>query len=63
MPSQTKDINNFIEAFKNAGGHRPLVGLKQPATHPYMCCESKEDNSIKLLTEHGKNVYYRVQLS
>ena len=50
-----------ITEFENIGGNRPLVGMKRPDTHPYLCYKLDNKHSPKPVIDFDANVYYRRQ--
>lgn len=57
----SNDLDNMITAFKKIGGNRPLIGMKIPKTHPYLCYKLDEKHSPKSVIDFDVNIYYRRQ--
>ena len=55
------DLTRMITEFEDIGGNRPLVGMKAPDTHPYLCYNLNEDNVPQSVIDHDPNNYYRRQ--
>ena len=55
------DLTKMITKFENIGGNRPLVGMKNPAIHPYLCYRISDNNLPLPVIEHEPNSYYRRQ--
>ena len=55
-------LENIIESFFNEGNQRPLIGLKIPQSHPYLCYKRNEDGDINSVMDINENTFYRHQL-
>jgi CMP-N-acetylneuraminic acid synthetase len=55
-------LENIIESFFKEGNQRPLIGLKIPQSHPYLCYKRKEDGYINTVMDINENKFYRHQL-
>lgn len=57
----SKDICAILKAFTEDAKGRPLVGIKQPKTHPYLCYERVQDGRVSNLMGIDENRFYRRQ--
>lgn len=57
----SNDLDKIINTFKKIGGNRPLIGMKIPETHPYLCYKLDEKHSPKSVIDFDVNIYYRRQ--
>ncbi len=55
------DLTQIIKAFKSKGGTRPLVGLKTPKTHPYLCYKRDTDGHLESVMNIDTNLFYQRQ--
>jgi len=55
------DLIRIITEFENIGADRPLIGMKRPDTHPYLCYKLTDNNIPMHIIEHDQNLYYRRQ--
>lgn len=55
------DISHMINEYERIGGERPLVGMKEPTLHPYMCYNINSDDTIKPMVNPDVNKFYRRQ--
>jgi len=61
-PLRTSEhLTNIIEAFEAQGGNTPLIGIKEPFTHPYLCYERKANGQLKNVMGIDENQFYRRQ--
>jgi CMP-N-acetylneuraminic acid synthetase len=54
-------LSMIIRAFSEAGGDKPIIGLKQPATHPYLCYSRQPGGAITSVLGVDADRYYRRQ--
>ena len=56
-----QNVRNFIKHYKKEKQH-PLVSIKEPSTHPYLCYKKNKNNHIKsIFNLNGNNIYRRQQ--
>jgi len=55
------EIGRFITAFFEAGGDRPMIGLKPAKTHPFLSYTQDSDGGIHQVVDFDIDVYYRRQ--
>ncbi|MCP3952433.1 MAG: acylneuraminate cytidylyltransferase family protein [Desulfobacterales bacterium] len=61
-PLRTADhLSAILEAFINAGGDKPLIGIKPPAAHPYLCYTRQPDGTLDSLLGVDTDRYFRRQ--
>ena len=61
-PLRTADeLGRIVTAFFDAGGDRPMIGLKPAKTHPFLCYTHEADGSIRAVVDFDINVYFRRQ--
>lgn len=56
-----EELGQIVTAFFEAGGDRPMIGLKPAKTHPFLCYTHEEDGSIRAVVDVDINIYYRRQ--
>ena len=56
-----EDLSGIIEAFEARDKKVPLIGLRQPKTHPFLCYEKDSSGHIASVMEIDENKYYRRQ--
>ncbi len=54
-------LDEIIESFLRVGGGRPLVGLKHPDTHPYLCLKETSPQKYSTVLDYDINKLYRRQ--
>jgi CMP-N-acetylneuraminic acid synthetase len=57
----SNDLDEIISIFKKLDSNRPLIGMKKPETHPYLCYKLDESNFPKSAIDFDVNIYYRRQ--
>jgi len=57
----SKHLENIIETYFTEASQRPLIGLKAPLTHPYLCYKRDEKGYINALNDINEDIYYRQQ--
>ena len=57
----SEDLSNIIDAFESQGGNIPLIGIKEPVTHPYLCYERKDNGQLRNVMNIDENKFYRRQ--
>lgn len=61
-PLRTADeLARIVAAFFEAGGDRPMIGLKPAKTHPFLCYTHEEDGRIRAVVDFDINIYFRRQ--
>ena len=55
------DLSKIIQEFERIGGDKPLVGLKEPHTHPFLYYKLDANLRLSPVIEHDQNKYYRRQ--
>jgi CMP-N,N'-diacetyllegionaminic acid synthase len=62
FPNRTSEnLTQIINTFKSLGGNRPIIGLKKPITHPYLCYKRDTDGQIENVMGIDENQFYRRQ--
>ena len=56
------DLERMIKVFKNIGRNRPLIGMKKPDTHPYLCYGLDTKYCIRSVMKFDANRFYRRQM-
>lgn len=54
-------LDATIEFFLGQEECSSIIGLKEPATHPYLCMNEATDGSLTQYTQYDMNEYYRRQ--
>lgn len=57
----SEDLSNILQSYRNEASGRPLIGMKTPKTHPYLCYERDQHGGITNLMGIDENQYYRRQ--
>jgi len=55
-------LENIIESFLREANQRPLIGLKIPQSHPYLCYKRNENGYVNSVMDINENTFYRHQL-
>ena len=50
-----------MPAFTAAGGDKPLIGIKTPTSHPYLCYSRNGDGTLESLLGIDADQYYQRQ--
>jgi CMP-N,N'-diacetyllegionaminic acid synthase len=62
FPNRTSEnLAQIIYTFKSLGGNRPIIGLKTPKTHPYLCYHRDSKGQIENIMKIDANKYFRRQ--
>jgi len=56
-----RHVENILKCYLNEGNQRPLIGLKTPTTHPYLCYERDEKGCVNTAMNIDENIFYRHQ--
>jgi len=57
----TEIINEAINYFKSQGADKPILGLHEPYTHPYLIRTREQNGDFSQILEFDINKYYRRQ--
>jgi CMP-N,N'-diacetyllegionaminic acid synthase len=57
----SEDLDNTVRFFLDNGEGRPLIGVIEPHTHPYLCYERNDNGKIKNVMGIDENKFYRRQ--
>ena len=53
----SNDLHKTIQVFKSKGYKIPLVRLKTPKTHPYLCYERDDKENVKSVMNNDANMF------
>ena len=56
-----RHVENILKSYLNQGNQRPLIGLKTPTTHPYVCYERDGKGHVNTVMNIDENSFYRYQ--
>ena len=57
-----RHVENVLKSYLNQGNQRPLIGLKTPTTHPYLCYKRDEKGHINTVVDIDENIFFRNQI-
>ena len=55
-------LENIIESFLGEANQRPLIGLRIPQSHLYLCYKRNENGYVNSVMDIDENTFYRHQL-
>ena len=56
-----RHVENILKCYIKEGNQRPMIGLKTPTTHPYLCYERDEKGCVNTAMNIDENIFYRHQ--
>ena len=56
-----RHVENILKCYIKEGNQRPMIGLKTPTTHPYLCYERDGKGYVNTAMNIDENIFYRHQ--